>query len=154
MTAREIVTVEALTQMMERFERAITQLREAYDKVRAIDLSSEISSDDDLYFEAFTSRFARTCDIQLRKVFRIIDKLELEEFGTAIDLYNRAEKRGMIADAPTFREIRELRNEIAHEYRLREPKDIYSDALRLAPIMIESLPTTREYVGKLIVSLR
>jgi hypothetical protein len=153
MTAREVVTVEALKQMMERFERAIVQLREAYDKVRLIDLNSELTSDDDLYFEAFTSRFARASDIQLRKVFRIIEKLELEEFGTAIDLYNRAEKRGMIPDATAFREIRELRNEIAHEYRLREPKDIYSDALHLTPIMIASLPATSEYVTKLVKSL-
>ena len=53
-------------------------------------------------FETLTSRFARASDMLLQKVFRAIDRVELEEGGTLLDVLNRAEKRGLEQKNSTF----------------------------------------------------
>ena len=49
--------------------------------------------------ENLTSRFSRTIDLIVNKVFRSIDYVELEDSGTLIDVVNRAEKRELIHSA-------------------------------------------------------
>ncbi|MDD2762949.1 MAG: hypothetical protein PHE83_03120 [Opitutaceae bacterium] len=66
--------------------------------------------------EVLAGRFARTTDFLVNKVLRSLDRFELEPEGTLIDVINRAEKRGVIASARDLRRMKELRNEIAHEY--------------------------------------
>ena len=63
-----------------------------------------------------TSRFARLSDIIIQKLLRGLDRYELEPSGSTIDVINRAERRGLIDSAGCWRDLRELRNEIAHEY--------------------------------------
>lgn len=90
-------------------------------------------------FEALTSRFARTSDIMVQKIFRLIDAVELELPGSVIDRINRAEKRGDISSAETFREIRRLRNDIAHEYILESIDQLYKKAMELTPDLLDSV---------------
>lgn len=66
--------------------------------------------------EVLAARFARTTDFLINKVLRSLDRFELEPEGTLIDVINRAEKRGVVADARDLRRMKELRNEIVHEY--------------------------------------
>ena len=49
--------------------------------------------------ENLTSRYSRTIDLIVNKVFRSIDYVELEDSGTLIDVVNRAEKRELIHSA-------------------------------------------------------
>lgn len=90
-------------------------------------------------FENLTSRFARTTDFIINKIFRSIDKLELETSGTTIDVLNRAHKRGIIKNVSELRDIKELRNEIAHEYTNRDLnelfKDVFNATIKLFPII-------------------
>src|SRR5690554_395320 len=90
-------------------------------------------------FEALTSRFARTSDIMVQKIFRLIDAVELELPGSVIDRINRAEKRGDISSAETFREIRRLRNDIAHEYILESIDQLYKKAMELISDLLDSV---------------
>ena len=53
-------------------------------------------------FEAFTGRFARLSDIVIQKIFRLIDRIDLEEEGTVRDRINRSEKKGLIKNADIF----------------------------------------------------
>lgn len=55
-------------------------------------------------------------DFLIVKIFRLIDILELEKPGSVIDRINRAEKRGIIDSAESFKDILRLRNDISHEY--------------------------------------
>lgn len=66
--------------------------------------------------EMLASRFSRTTDFLVNKVLRAIDRYELEPEGSLIDVINRAEKRGLVESARVLREMKELRNEIVHEY--------------------------------------
>ena len=65
--------------------------------------------------ENLTSRYSRTIDLIVNKVFRSIDYVELEDSGTLIDVVNRAEKRELIHSAMRIRELKDLRNGIVPE---------------------------------------
>jgi len=57
-----------------------------------------------------------------KRVLRAIDRAEFPPpGGTFVDRINRAEKRGHIASAYEWKEIREIRNQIVHEYVMAHP---------------------------------
>ena len=98
--------------------------------------------------DAFTSRFARTSDLLTQRIFRLIDTTEYEEGATFLDALHNAEKRGIIDSAFTFREIRELRNEIAHEYSLRDFAKLIGEIIRLSPPLLEAIEKSIDYCTK------
>lgn len=97
-------------------------------------------------FEALTSRFARTSDMLIQRIFRLMDVLELEQPGSIIDRINRAEKRNLIFSGEVFKEIRYLRNEIAHEYVPMAIEQIFIEVLRLTPYIIDSVGRIQKWV--------
>jgi hypothetical protein len=102
--------------------------------------------------EALTSRFARLCDLLVQRLFRTLDRVELVDEGTVLDRLNRAEKRGIVASAAEWRELRELRNAIAHDYLIESSDRVLKDALLQAPklmdavIKLETYANTRGYL--------
>ena len=76
--------------------------------------------------EAFTGRFARVVDLLVNKVLRGVDQFEIEPPGTLLDVLNRAEKRGLIARAADLREMKMVRNAIAHDYAGAEAPAIFA----------------------------
>ncbi len=66
--------------------------------------------------EALTCRFARLIDIMSNRALRAIDRFEMCEPGTLLDVANRAEKRGLIESVDWLRELKDTRNRIAHDY--------------------------------------
>ncbi len=96
--------------------------------------------------EALTSRFARLCDFLFQRVFRTLDEIELQFEGTAIDRLNRMEKRGLITSAALWRELRNLRNEIAHDYLIETSDDVLKQSLAQAPELLDTAARVRQYV--------
>jgi hypothetical protein len=96
--------------------------------------------------EALTSRFARLCDLLVQRLFRTLDRVELADDGTMLDRLDRAEKRGIIASAVQWRELRELKNEIAHDYLIESSDRVLLDALRRAPELLEAVHKLEAYV--------
>jgi hypothetical protein len=80
--------------------------------------------------EALTSRFARLADILFQRVFRTLDQIELIDEGTNIDRLNRMEKRGLISSAESWRQIRQLRNSIAHEYLIEASDSVVVESIQ------------------------
>lgn len=80
--------------------------------------------------EALTARFARTADILTQKILTTIFLLLQETPKTFIDKCNLAEKLGIIASAGDLIKIRELRNEVAHEYCRNDLIELFSEILR------------------------
>ena len=76
--------------------------------------------------EAFSSRFARTVDLLVNKVLRTLDRVELLPQGTLLDVVNRAEKRSFVARAAELREMKDVRNIIAHDYAGAKVADIFA----------------------------
>jgi len=76
--------------------------------------------------EAFCSRFARTVDLLVNKALRSLDRVELKPEGTLLDVVNRAEKRGLVTLASELREMKDVRNIIAHDYAGAKAAEIFA----------------------------
>lgn len=111
----------------------------SFEKCSGIGVRSDFTYEELESFEALTSRFARLSDIIIQKILRLFDELDLEEPGTVRDRINRAEKKGIIASADDFIQIRILRNEIAHEYKPEAVGKIFMQVMKLAPPLLESV---------------
>ena len=84
--------------------------------------------------EALTSRFARAVDLLVNKVLRSLDRLELKPPGTLLDTVNRAEQRGFIARAADLREMKDVRNMIAHDYAGAKAAEIFAYCREQKPL--------------------
>ena len=76
--------------------------------------------------EAFTGRFARAVDLLINKVLRSLDRAELRSDGSLLDVVNRAEKRGFVAYAAILREMKDVRNMIAHDYAGAKAAEVFA----------------------------
>ncbi len=85
--------------------------------------------------EAFCSRFARTVDLLVNKVLRSLDRLELRPEGTLLDVINRAEKRGFVERAADLREMKDVRNIIAHDYAGARAAEIFVYCREQKPVL-------------------
>jgi len=136
---------ELLIRELNLLEDSNDVLKYSYDKCSQIGIKDTYTVEELDRFEALTSRFARTSDILIQKIFRLIDIIELERPGSVIDRINRAEKRGLISSGETFKEIRRLRNDIAHEYIPSVIKEIYQKVLKLTPHLLDTVEKIQEY---------
>ncbi len=136
---------QLLVDSFDKLEEATKWLLRSYTRCRDILLDGEMTPEDFDAFETLTSRFARVSDMILQKVFRNIDTLELEDGGTLLDALNRAEKRGLIESTDQFREIRALRNEIAHEYALDDLTQLFADVITYTPALLEMTEQIKQY---------
>lgn len=129
-------------------EESGAALRYSYEVCCQIGIKKEYSLDELDRFEALTSRFARTSDLIVQKLFRLIDILELEQPGSIIDRINNAERRGIISSSETFKQIRILRNQISHEYLPEELKEIFTIVLEFTPVLLETIKRIKFYKVK------
>ena len=129
-------------------ETAAESLNYSYSKCVRTGIKKNYTQAELESFEAFTSRFARVSDILVQKVFRLLDKIELEDEGTVRDRINRAEKKGLIPSAEIFAEMRILRNDITHEYQSENLKAIYKKALEFAPQLTMAIAKVKDYCKK------
>lgn len=85
--------------------------------------------------EAFTSRFARVVDLLVNKVLRSLDRLELKPEGTLLDVIQRAERRGLVERASWLREMKDVRNMIAHDYAGAKAAEIFAYCRENKPVL-------------------
>ena len=135
----------ALSETLCQLDDSARWLRRSFARCRKAHDKAVLSPGDLDAFEALTSRYARASDVILQKLFRGLDALELEDGGTLLDALNRAEKRGLIDSANDFRVIRELRNEIAHEYAQANLRPLFESVLELTPTLLDIIRRAHIY---------
>ena len=134
-----------LQEQLTRLEEAATILRHSYARCREIGIKADYVLEELDQIEAFTSRFARMSDLLIQRIFRLIDRIDLEDEGTVRDRINRAERKELIASAAEFTEIRILRNQIAHEYLPDAMAEIYENVFNLCPRLFDSVERVKTY---------
>lgn len=137
--------LELFTKELKLLDEANQILVYSYEACKKIGIKESYTLEELDKFEALTSRFARISDMLIQRIFRLIDVLELEKQGSLIDRINRAEKRNLISSGEVFKEIRHLRNEIAHEYVPMAIEQIFKEVLRLTPYIIDSVERIRKW---------
>ncbi len=126
-------------------EKQLFWLNHSFDEVQKIGLKPEYEVSEFDSYENLCSRFSRMIDFLVRKIFRSIDEVEFENQGTLIDTVNHAHKRGLFEDMETIRQIKDLRNEISHEYIDDALQDLFEEIIKLTPLLIQMAETTLEY---------
>ena len=91
-------------------------LQRSWGKCQSIHFDGDLTPDEYDDLEALGSRYARACDIVYQKMLRCLDRIELAPQGSLLDAVHRAEKRGFFESEQQARILRELRNEVVHEY--------------------------------------
>ena len=114
-------------------DKALDALQYSRLKCIAIGKKRKFDLDEQESFEALTSRFARTADILTQKAFKTLFAILQEDVRTRIDAANFAEKIGIMENSDTLLNIRELRNQIAHEYVRQNLNALFMDVLRYVP---------------------
>jgi uncharacterized protein YutE (UPF0331/DUF86 family) len=132
---------------LKQLEKASAWLSKSIIQCSNIKLNKKPTEDEFDVLENLTSRFARLSDILVQKVFRLLDTIELEPKGSTLDVINRAAKRGF-SDDKTLKNIRELRNAIAHEYTEEELIILFKEVKKFSPLLIEVFNKVMKYCEK------
>lgn len=144
--------VEQLRQMLREqlnlLRAAAVVLEESHGRVTSFAerLGGELTVGERESCEALTSRFARLNDLLVQRVFRTLDQIELMDEGSPLDRLQRAEARNIIASAERWRELRMLRNAIAHDYLIESADRVLLEALAAAPELLETAKRIAQYV--------
>ena len=129
-------------------DKSVVALRYSYKKCSAIKEESEYDFEQQESFEALTSRFARTSDILTQKVFKTLFILLQENSKTFIDVANFLEKLEIVEKADDLLNIREIRNQIAHEYVESDIKALFHDVLRYVPLLEKIIDNVKNYYNE------
>jgi hypothetical protein len=99
-------------------------------------------------FDSLTSKFNRTSDIYTQKVLRTVWTLLHESFLPFIDFMNQSEKLRLIDDAEIMITIRDLRNQIAHEYIPEAITALVPDVIEYGLLLIKNVELTSIFIEK------
>ncbi len=125
--------VAVLKKALLNLDASIRWLRRSFERCSRIGVKEEYAESEFDDFENLTSRYARTVDLIVNRTLRSIDTVELIDSGSVIDTANRAEKRGLIDSVAMLRDLKDLRNEIAHEYETEDLSGLFGAVLNAVP---------------------
>lgn len=95
----------------------------AYDRISSLapitkEKIEKFNNEDIAHLDQLIYRFTKLQDAIGQKLFKsVLESLDEQVYNkSAIDIFNRLEQLGIIEDYEKWKELRELRNELAHEY--------------------------------------
>lgn len=139
---------ELLQKQLTLLDAATQVLRDSCARVNTIfkKTKHQLSIEEKESCEALTARFARLNDLLFQRLFRTLDQIELSDEGTGIDRLNRMEKRGIIESTASWKELREIRNQIAHEYLIEKSDRVLEQALLRASELFLTVEKFNAYI--------
>ncbi len=90
-------------------------------------------------FDSLTSKFNRSSDIFTQKVLRSVWMLLHEPFDPFIDMMNKGEKMELLKSADQMIEIRDLRNQVAHEYVPDAVSALVPEVIEMSYVLFENI---------------
>ena len=133
-----------LEENMDALYKCAMQLRFSLDK--CLTITPPFSAENLESIEALTSRFARTADVLTHKAVKSLVLYLSEDAMTFIDTANFLEKIRVATSFDDVIRIRELRNEIAHEYSNRDTEELLHACLTFSPTLFGMMTRLVEYV--------
>ena len=130
-------------------QKQLAWLKISYDECSKIGIKEDYSIDEFGRFETLCSRYSRSIDYLIRKMFRTIDAYEFENQGTLVDTVNNAEKRGLIESVELLRIMKDVRNTLVHEYIEENLKDTFDEVLEYTIVLMQIIQNTEQYIEKL-----
>ena len=143
-------SVELLQDALSQLESSISWLERSYTQCVSIGIKENYNAEEYDRYENLTSRYGRVADLIIHKVLRSIDAVELMEPGSIIDTANRAAARGLVDSVETLRGFKDLRNDIAHEYKTDDLAELFSDVLQVTPDLLALARSILNYGNDLV----
>jgi hypothetical protein len=131
---------------MAELEIAIDGLKMSFDKCSHIGIRNYYNFEEQESFDSLTSKFGRTSDIYTQRILKTILLLLRENPKSFIDRANLAEKLEIISSADDLLVVRDLRNEIVHEYVSAELSRIYREVLNQYSNLIDAIVMTKKFI--------
>lgn len=136
-----------LKESFNKLDKAVEILKYSLEKCRKVGIKTNYSLEELDAFENVTSRFARAADIYTQKIMKGIAIILREEAKTYLDRANLFEKLE-IAGAENLKLMRDLRNEIAHEYKLKDITEMFQPVVEYSGRLIEIIKKTKIFIRK------
>lgn len=146
MTARDKDLAVLLEKEWSLLKQSNDTLELSFIKCQTIGIKEHYSFEEQESFDSLTSKFARTSDIFIQKVLRTAWALLHEPSVPFIDLANRCEKELIIPSGDKLIEIRDLRNQIAHEYLPEVLKAMVPEIFHKTEDLIHAINLTESYL--------
>lgn len=129
-------------------QKSILSLKQSLLKCKSIGLKNDYSFEEQESFDSLSSKFNRTSDLFTQKVLRTTWILLHEGFVPFIDTMNTAEKMNIIKNANEMISIRDLRNQIAHEYIPEALFALIPEVIELSDGLIENIDVCKQFLTK------
>jgi hypothetical protein len=126
---------------------SVTTLKLSVDKCQAIGVKREYTFEEQESVDSLTSKFSRSSDLFTQKIIRTVWMLLHEGFVPFIDMMNAAEKIKLIKNANVMISIRDLRNQIAHEYIPEVVFDLLPEIMDSVQQLIENIHSCNRFIG-------
>jgi len=143
---KDQLIIDLLKSEWELLEAAISTLQLSIRKCETIGLKESYTFEELESFDSLTSKFNRTSDIFTQKVLRSVWMLLHEPFAPYIDMMNKCEKMMVLMSADQMIEIRDLRNQIAHEYIPEAIRDLVPEVSELSSQLLENIYLCRQFL--------
>ena len=126
--------------------QSLKSLKLSIEKVSNFEIKDELTFEEMESYDSLTSKFNRTSDIYTQKVLRTAWSLLHEPFMPFIDFMNKAEKMGLLTDGEKMLEIRDIRNQIAHEYIPEVVMELVGDVIENSNALEENIKITKKFL--------
>ena len=139
---------DKLKQDYKLLQKQLSWLDISYSECSIIGIKDNYTINEFGKFETLCSRYSRSIDFLIRKIFRTLDEYEFENQGTLVDVVNNAHKRNLFDDIETLRIMKDIRNTIVHEYIEDELVDVFDEVLEYTKYLINIINKTLAYINK------
>ena len=138
--------IDLLKGEWEMFEKSINTLERSRNKCSKLYLKKDYTFEEEEAFDSLTSKYGRTSDLYTQKILRTTWMLLHEGFIPFIDMMNQCEKIGIINSSDALIEIRDLRNQVAHEYIPESVNSLVPEVLNMTLVLFENIDITRTFL--------
>lgn len=146
MTAKDEKLLILLTSEWQLLDASIQTLLHSVDKCKAIGIKPDYLFEELESFDSLSSKFNRSSDLFTQKLLRTIWMLLHESFVPFIDLMNSSEKSGIISSANQMIAIRDMRNQIAHEYIPEAVIDLIPEVIDVVQQLVENINCCKSFL--------
>ena len=141
---RELILL--LNEEWELLVQSLESLLKSNDKCEQLIIKKDYTFEDEESFDSLTSKFGRTADFFTQKILRTVRLLLHEPFVPFIDNMNEMEKMGIIVSADQMIEIRDMRNQITHEYLPEAIHELIPEVLSMTTILNDNISSTKQFL--------
>jgi len=125
---------------------SVETLLMSVEKCRKIGVKDEYSFEEQESFDSLTSKFSRASDLFTQKVIRTSWLLLHESFVPFIDMMNICVKMNMLHSTDEMIGIRDMRNQIAHEYIPDALMELVPEVNQMTQQLVENINYCRIFL--------